>query len=143
MNRIRGRTALITGASAGIGEACARQLAGRGADLVLVARRADRLEALREELTGEHGVHVRAEALDVRDRPAVEELAERLDAEGVAVHVLVNNAGVGRGLEPVHEGEPRDWDEMIDTNLKGVLYVTLPKTAEAKENIRRIDVKSA
>jgi len=124
MNRIRGKTALITGASAGIGEACAREMARRGADLVLAARRSDRVEAVAEELEAEHGVVARAEPLDVRDRPAVAELAERLDADGVSVEILVNNAGLGRGLEPVHEGDPRDWDEMIDTNLKGVLYVT-------------------
>lgn len=124
MNRIRGRTALITGASAGIGEACARALAERGADLVLAARREDRLEALRAELEEAHGIAARAVALDVRDRPAVEELAERLDADGVFVEILVNTAGVGRELEALHRGNPRDWDEMIDTNLKGVLYVT-------------------
>lgn len=124
MSRIRGRTALVTGASAGIGAACARSLAAEGADLVLSARRRERLESLKEEVESEHGVVARVEVLDVRDRPAVDDLAERLDADGIFVDILVNNAGLGRGKEPLWEGETRDWDEMVDTNVKGVLYVT-------------------
>lgn len=124
MDRIRGRTALITGASAGIGEACARTLAAAGADLVVTARRRGRLEALRDELEAEHGVRVRVEPLDVRRRTAVQELARRLRADDVFVEILVNNAGLGRGVAPLHEGDPDHWDEMIDTNLKGLLYVT-------------------
>jgi len=124
MNRIRGKTALVTGASAGIGRACARALAERGADLVLAARRGDRLEELGRALEEEHGVEVRTRSVDVRERAGVQRLAEGLASEGVFVELLINNAGLARGREPVHEGDPRDWDEMIDTNVKGLLYVT-------------------
>lgn len=124
MNRIQGKIALVTGASAGIGEACARTLARAGAELVLVARRRERLEALADDVHREHGVGARVEPLDVRDQEAVDGLARRLADDDVFVDVLVNNAGLGRGLEPLWEGDPADWDEMVDTNVKGLLYVT-------------------
>src|SRR5690606_17341858 len=124
MNRIRGKLALITGASSGIGEACARALASYGANLILVARRAERLAALKEELEREAGVSVRTRLLDVRDRPGVMAFGEELEREGVVPDVLVNNAGLSRGLDKLHEGSFEDWDEMIDTNVKGLLNVT-------------------
>lgn len=117
-------TALITGATSGIGLACSEALAARGANLVLVARRADRLASLAERLTAEHSVSVRTAVLDVRDRKAVEALVEALDAERIHVHLLVNNAGLARGLDKLHEGMVQDWEEMIDTNVKGLLYVS-------------------
>ncbi len=117
-------TALVTGASAGIGEACARALAARNYSLVLAARRVDRLEKLAEELRTLHGVSVTAVALDVTDRAQAESLLER--AGNPVVDVLVNNAGLARGLEPLPENNPDDWDEMIDANVKGVLWVTRP-----------------
>jgi serine 3-dehydrogenase len=114
----------ITGASAGIGAACARAFAEAGKDLVLVARREDRLRALAEELRARHKVRVSTFELDVRSREAVDSLVAG-NAEVVgSVDVLVNNAGMARGFEGLHEGDPRDWDEMIDTNVKGLLYVT-------------------
>lgn len=116
-------TVLITGASAGIGEACARAFAAAGARLVLAARRAERLEALADELAREHGARVHRLALDVRDREAVLAALSALPEPWGEVDVLVNNAGMGRGLEPLHEGEAAEWDEMIDTNVKGALYV--------------------
>lgn len=115
-------TVLITGASAGIGEACARAFAAAGARLVLAARRAERLEALAAELGAAHGTESRLVALDVRDRPAVDAALGALPAEW-APEVLVNNAGMGRGLEPLQSGDPAEWDEMVDTNLRGALYV--------------------
>lgn len=118
------RTVLVTGASAGIGAACARAFAGAGARLVLAARRADRLEGLAEELRGAHGTESRLLELDVRDAEAVSAAVGGLPAEWAEVDVLVNNAGMGRGMEKVQEGSPADWDEMIDTNVKGLLYVT-------------------
>jgi 3-hydroxy acid dehydrogenase / malonic semialdehyde reductase len=124
MNRISGKTALVTGATAGIGEACARAFASFGAKLVIVARRQERLEALREELTREFGGTVRTAALDVRNRHDVERFIAELAADGVVPDILINNAGLARGLAPIHEGDPDDWDEMIDTNLKGLLYVS-------------------
>jgi 3-hydroxy acid dehydrogenase / malonic semialdehyde reductase len=122
MNRIEA-TVLITGASAGIGEACARAFAGAGARLVLAARRADRLEALARELRDAHGTESHVLALDVRDVGVVTRVLDDLPAEW-AVDVVVNNAGMARGVDPVQAGDPRDWDEMIDTNVKGLLSVT-------------------
>jgi NADP-dependent 3-hydroxy acid dehydrogenase YdfG len=124
MNRIKGKTVLITGASAGIGEACAQAFASYGADLILTARRIDRLEALKRDLKFEHGVEVRIHHLDVRIREEVDLFARELEEENTEVDVLVNNAGLSRGLEPVHEGNLEGWDQMIDTNVKGLLYVT-------------------
>jgi len=117
---LRDRTVMITGASAGIGEACARAFAREGARLLLAARRADRLESLASSLD----VPVHAVALDVRDRDAVQTAVAGLPEAWRAIDVLVNNAGLSRGLEKVHEGDPDDWEEMIDTNVKGLLWVT-------------------
>lgn len=124
MNRLGGRIAVITGATSGIGEACAHRLSAAGTHLVLVGRRAGRLEALEEELAGAGPGWVRTSVLDVRDREAVEAFAATLEADGIEVDILVNNAGLARGLGRVHEGDPDDWDEMIDTNLRGLLYVS-------------------
>ena len=124
MNRITGKLALITGASSGIGQSCARRLAAEGANLVLWARRLDRLEALAAALRGAHGVSVRVAAVDVRDRAAVERVAAALLQEGLVPDILLNSAGLAAGLDKLHEGDPDDWDRMIDTNLKGLLYVS-------------------
>jgi len=114
----------VTGASAGIGAACADAFARAGSRLLLTARRTQRLEALARRLAGEHGVEVRTAALDVRDRDAVERVFASLPEEWRAIDVLVNNAGLSRGLDKLHEGKIQDWEEMIDTNVKGLLYVT-------------------
>ncbi len=124
MNRIRDKTVLVTGATSGIGEACARRLAAEGADLVLWARRLDRLDRLASELTTEHGRTVDIAQVDVRDRTAVECAAKVIIDRGHVPHVLINNAGLASGLDTVFEGDPDDWDVMIDTNIKGLLYVT-------------------
>jgi len=116
-------TVLITGASAGIGEACARAFAAVGSRLVLAARRSDRLEKLAGELHDAHGTNCHLLTLDVRDVGVVTHVLDEL-RDDWAVELLVNNAGMARGLDPMQAGDPRDWDEMIDTNLKGVLYVT-------------------
>ncbi len=118
------RIVLITGASAGIGEACARAFAREGARLVLAARRRERLEALTPSLLELGAPEVISHTLDVRDRGAVIDWIAQLAASGHIPDVLVNNAGLSRGLSPLHEGEFRDWDEMIDTNVKGLLHVT-------------------
>lgn len=123
-SRIEGRRALITGASAGIGEACARRLARDGVDLVLWARRADRLDRLAGEIEQSSGVSVRTGLVDVRDDAAVFAEAERLAGEGLSPDILINNAGLAAGLAAVHEGEVDDWNRMIDTNIKGLLFVT-------------------
>lgn len=124
MNRLSGKRVMITGASAGIGAACARHFAARGSHLLLSARRLDRVRALAEELAEEHGIEARADALDVADRDAVFEHVEALVASELVPDVLVNNAGKGRGLAKLHEGSTDHWDEMVDTNVKGLLYVT-------------------
>lgn len=124
MSRIAGKTALVTGASAGIGLACAQRFAGMGARLVLWARRSDRLEAEAEAIRRSHGVEVRTATVDVRDRAAVEQAAASCVATGAVPDILVNNAGLAAGLDLLHEGDPDDWDRMIDTNIKGLLYAT-------------------
>jgi NADP-dependent 3-hydroxy acid dehydrogenase YdfG len=124
MNRIKDKWALITGASSGIGQACARALASYGAQLILLARRESRLTELRKELELEHGASVRTVAIDVRDRAAILELADHLEADDAIPEILINNAGLSRGLDPIQEGSFEDWDEMIDTNIKGLLNVT-------------------
>ncbi|HEU0079884.1 MAG TPA: SDR family NAD(P)-dependent oxidoreductase [Longimicrobiaceae bacterium] len=118
------RTVLVTGASAGIGAACARAFAGAGARLVLAARRAERLVALAAERRDAHGTGCLLLDLDVRDAEGVAATLGALPPEWTEVDVLVNNAGLGRGLEKAHEGDPADWDDMVDTNVKGLLYVT-------------------
>jgi 3-hydroxy acid dehydrogenase / malonic semialdehyde reductase len=124
VNRIKGKLALITGASSGIGEACARRFAAEGANLVLWARRADRLEALAAELASAHRVSLSVGVVDVREREAVNRATEALVRAGRIPEVLINNAGLASGLAKLQEGDPEDWDRMIDTNLKGLLNVT-------------------
>jgi 3-hydroxy acid dehydrogenase / malonic semialdehyde reductase len=124
VSRIAGKLALVTGASAGIGLACARRLATMGAHLVLWARRTDRLEAEAEAIRRAHGVEVRTATVDVRDRAAVEDTAAALVAGGAVPDILINNAGLAAGLDKLQEGDPDDWDRMIDTNVKGLLYVS-------------------
>jgi 3-hydroxy acid dehydrogenase / malonic semialdehyde reductase len=110
----------VTGASSGIGAATARAFALNGAHLVLAARRVERLRALAAELS----VPTHVIVLDVRDRAAVHAAVAAIPESFAAVDVLVNNAGLSRGFEPLHEGSEDDWDEMVDTNVKGLLYVT-------------------
>tara|TARA_Y100000590_G_scaffold101430_1_gene115158 strand:+ start:11219 stop:12001 length:783 start_codon:yes stop_codon:yes gene_type:complete len=123
MNRIQGKTVIITGATAGIGESCARLFAERGANLILLARRKERLNNLCEELSG-LGVEVTSRVHDVRDWSLADGLAKDLQERGVVPDILINNAGLGRGLGTIQEGNIEDWEEMIDTNIKGLLYIT-------------------
>jgi len=118
-----GKIAFITGASAGIGEACARVFAREGYSLLLAARRINRLESLAIALE-EYGVDTHLLALDVRDASEVFSAFSNLPSEWQQVDVLVNNAGLSQGLDPVQAGDIGDWDRMIDTNIKGLLYVT-------------------
>jgi 3-hydroxy acid dehydrogenase / malonic semialdehyde reductase len=117
-------TVLVTGASSGIGLACARAFAAAGARLILAARRLERVASLADELTRAHGTESHVVALDVRDGGVVAHVLGDLAGEWSKVDVVVNNAGLARGFDVIHEGSPTDWDEMIDTNLKGLLYVT-------------------
>jgi len=124
VDHLRDRVVFITGASSGIGRSCARVFARAGAKILMAARRAERLAALAGELRAEFGTAVYDFALDVRRQPEVEKTLAALPAEWQAVDVLVNNAGLSRGLDKLPEGLLSDWEEMIDTNLKGLLYVT-------------------
>ncbi len=117
------KTVFITGATAGFGAACARQFAAAGGwNLVLTGRRAERLEELKAELSPKCAVHTAV--LDVRDRDAVAAVVAALPEPFAQVHTLVNNAGLALGLNPAQTCDLDDWDQMIDTNVKGVTYVT-------------------
>lgn len=118
------KIALITGATAGIGEACARLFAAQNYHLIITGRRTERLDRLASELTGAYPVEIQTLALDVRNKAEVEEKLEALPPEWKNVDVLINNAGLSQGLDPIHQGSTTDWDTMIDTNIKGLLYVT-------------------
>lgn len=121
---IQDQRVLVTGASAGIGAATAEAFAAAGAsELLLNGRRRERLEALAKRLAGEHGVAATVLPFDIRDRAALERLAEETPAV-FDVDVLVNNAGLARGTDPLHAGDPADWEEMLETNVLGLLYLT-------------------
>ncbi len=118
------KTAFITGASSGIGEACARKFAENGYRLILTARRADKLHEVAEELKHKYGTEVLELVFDVRNREEALKAVETLPAEWREIDVLVNNAGLALGLEKEHEGDFADWETMIDTNIKGLLTMT-------------------
>ncbi len=123
MKKLAGQVVFVTGASSGIGAACARAFAGEGARLLLAARRADRIEAAAAALREAGAEEVRVVRLDTRDAEAVRSAVDALPETWKAVEVLVNNAGLSRGLDKLHEGNLEDWNEMIDTNVKGLLHV--------------------
>lgn len=128
---MKNKTALITGASAGIGLACAEVFAEAGADLVLSARRQEKIEQIAKDFSEKYNISCTAITLDVRNQKAVEEAFADLEN----IDVLINNAGLARGLNKIQEGDLQDWEEMIDTNVKGLLYVSrviLPKMADRK-----------
>jgi 3-hydroxy acid dehydrogenase / malonic semialdehyde reductase len=114
---------LITGASSGIGAACVKYFAQAGAKLILAARRIEKLQQVVESLNIQPA-NVHLIQLDVRDRIAVESAISHLPAQWSNIDILVNNAGLSRGLDKIHEADVQDWEEMIDTNIKGLLYVT-------------------
>jgi len=114
----------ITGASSGIGRSCVRAFAPLGARILMAARRMERLEKLASEIKKEFAAESHSFELDVRDQPAVERAVAGLPPEWQAIEVLVNNAGLSRGLDKLHEGKLEDWEEMIDTNIKGLLYIS-------------------
>ena len=114
---------LITGATSGIGLACARKFAENGDRLILTGRNESRLAEIRKELT-DKGTDVLTLAFDVRDREKAEEYLSGLPVEWQQIDVLVNNAGLALGLEPEYEGSLDDWETMIDTNIKGLLTMT-------------------
>ncbi len=120
---LAGRTVLVTGASAGIGEACVRAFAAAGARVLFCARRIAKVRALAAEIVRAGGA-AHAFALDVRDAAAVQRALGALPEEWRAADLLINNAGLSRGLDTLQQGSLDDWNEMLDTNVKGLLHVT-------------------
>jgi len=121
---LKNKVVFITGASAGIGAACARRFAEAGANLILAARRIERLRELAREVESAFGGRCHFGELDVRRQPDVERFVAELPPEFAAIDILVNNAGLSRGLDSIPQGKIDDWDEMVDTNVKGLLFVT-------------------
>jgi 3-hydroxy acid dehydrogenase / malonic semialdehyde reductase len=115
---------LITGATSGIGEACADLFAREKYHLILTGRRLERLERLAVRLKNEYNIEVMLLNFDVRNKEEVVQHLENLPAEWKQVDVLINNAGLSQGLDPIQKGSYEDWDTMIDTNVKGLLYVS-------------------
>lgn len=133
---LKGKIVLITGASAGIGEACAYKFAELGANLILFARRSDKLEILAKKIQKEYSVKVLTGKLDVRTFHDVKKTIDNLPEDWKDIHFLVNNAGKALGMSKIQEGDLDDWEEMIDTNVKGLLYVSrcvLPGMVERKK----------
>lgn len=115
---------LITGATSGIGLACAHIFAKNHHNLVITGRRNDRLKKLASVLTEKHGIEVISLAFDIRNRHATEKAYNSLPEKWKQIDILVNNAGLAAGLNPLQEGSVDDWEQMIDTNVKGLLYIT-------------------
>lgn len=118
------KIALITGATSGIGKACALTYAQNGFHLILTGRRADRLAEFKDQLENDYPVKVQTLCFDVRNREDVEIHLQSLSDDWKKVDVLINNAGLSQGLDPIQNGDLNDWDTMIDTNIKGLLYVS-------------------
>ena len=120
MNKI----ALITGATSGIGKACAVKFAKNSFDVIITGRRNDHLKILKEELESKFEVQVLTLCFDVQKKDDVIKALESLDEKCKKIDVLVNNAGLALNLKPIHQGDFNDWDTMIDTNIKGLLYMS-------------------
>ncbi|HIY35290.1 MAG TPA: SDR family oxidoreductase [Candidatus Paraprevotella stercorigallinarum] len=120
---MKGKTILITGATSGIGEACARKFAAMGSNLILNGRNEDKLERLKQELTA-LGIEVLTLPFDVRDRQAMRQALDSLQGQWKAIDVLINNAGLVLGMDKEHEGSLDEWDVVIDTNIKALLAMT-------------------
>jgi NADP-dependent 3-hydroxy acid dehydrogenase YdfG len=121
---LKGKIVFVTGASAGIGAATALAFAAEGARLLLAARRANKLADIASQALERGAAAVHSIGLDVRDRRAVQQAIDDLPQEWAEIDILVNNAGLSRGLDKLYMGKIEDWEEMIDTNVKGLLYVT-------------------
>jgi NADP-dependent 3-hydroxy acid dehydrogenase YdfG len=121
MNFLNNKIALITGATSGIGKECAKKLAEYGVNLILIGRNEEKLKSLKNSLQTQTLTY----SLDVRDKEKVKKTIEEI-LKITHIDILINNAGLALGLEPIDEGEIEDWEVMIDTNVKGVLYVTKP-----------------
>ena len=118
------KIALITGATSGIGKATALKLAQKSFNLIITGRRKELLEDLKKELGVKHKCDVLALNFDVRSKEKVDEMIDNLPEAWKKIEVLVNNAGLAAGLSPIQSGDTEDWEQMIDTNIKGLLYIT-------------------
>jgi NADP-dependent 3-hydroxy acid dehydrogenase YdfG len=118
------KTALITGATSGIGEATAYAFAEKGFNLILTGRRLDRLEKIADSLKKKYAVEIITLAFDVRNRQETENAINSIPENFKSIDILVNNAGLAAGLSHIQDGDIDDWERMIDTNIKGLLYVT-------------------
>ena len=135
MDSLKNKIVFITGASSGIGKACAFAFAKEGANLILAARRLDRINNISSSLIREYNLKVLTLEMDVRNYQQVKSSISNLPEEWKQIDVLINNAGLARGFSKVYEGKIDHWEEMIDTNIKGLLYVTrqvLPYMVERK-----------
>lgn len=131
MNNLKSKTVLITGATSGIGEACARLFASEGCNLILFARRFDKLELLKNELEKDVKIHIAK--VDVRNNNEIINAVNQIPKDFEEINILINNAGLAIGMTEFYNDEVGNWDAMIDTNIKGVLYTTkavLPKMIE-------------
>ena len=124
MAQLKDKIVFITGASSGIGKACAEVFAREKSNLILAARRIERIKILAKRLEKEKKIKVKCVKLDVRDYHQVEKIINSLENNWKKIDILINNAGLSRGLDKIYEGKKEDWDEMIDTNIKGLAYVT-------------------
>jgi len=124
MKKLENKLVFITGASSGIGEACAIEFAKLKANLLLTARRSERLKKLADDLSKQFGIKVKYFKTDIRNFDDVEKKFQQLDEEWKNIDILINNAGLARGFDKVFEGKLKDWNEMIDTNVKGLLHIT-------------------
>lgn len=124
MQKLKGKIVFVSGASTGIGRSCAEALAAAGAKLILCARSFSKIEDLSKNLIDLYHTESLAIKLDVSNRGAVDKAIDNLPEEWKKIDILVNNAGCALGLEKLHEGNTEDWDKMIDTNVKGLLYLT-------------------
>lgn len=118
------KTILVTGATSGFGKAIAERFAKEGYDIVITGRRAERLEAAKQDLEKAYGVNVGTLQFDICDREQVTAAVEKFRQDHQRIDILVNNAGLAAGLSSIEEGDTDDWDQMIDTNIKGLLYIT-------------------
>ena len=124
MSSLKGKIVFITGASSGIGKASAAKFAAERANLILTARRLNRISILAADLSKKYKIKILPIKLDIRIEENVNETIRSLPAEWKKIDILLNNAGLARGLDKIYEGKSSDWEEMIDTNVKGLLFVS-------------------
>lgn len=145
MKKLKDKIVFISGASSGIGKACAELFARSGAKLILCARSVEKIQEIGNELKAQYQTDTLALQLDVQDKNAVDEIVDALPLEWKKIDILVNNAGLARGLDKLHQGDIADWEAMIDTNVKGLLYLTrkiVPQMLEHQLNGHVINIGS-